>query len=130
MSERVYGLRVAALLKAVEARASKARSLARSGDHEDGKETGFTAAADLIRQHIGEPTPEERAATEVIAALPAIMQMDGNPGSPARVLRHIARECRHPASRVGFRTIAALALAGTLAGTLACDAVTEQKGGA
>jgi hypothetical protein len=54
-------------------------------------------------------------AASALALMPAVMGIDGRPGTAEAACADIARECAEKPSRVSFLTVAALAIAGALA---------------
>jgi hypothetical protein len=122
---------VAALLAAVDEDLNDAiKRLAEAEEDKNSRKAWIESArkfalihvADLIRTHLDEPAPEERAAAEVLALAPALADIGGGPGTVDEAWRDIGREAQEQRGRDGLLTIAMLAIHGALA----CDA----KGGA
>lgn len=129
------GLRVAALLAEIDdltdaaVKTANASPFAADRNRASALALAYANATTAIRQHLGEPTPTERAAAEVLAHDAS----DVIPSATPRILDEIAMEIEQAreylgfarADRAGYRIARIARLA--LAGIVYCDAA---KGGA
>lgn len=131
------GLRVAALLRAVDAEHETALRAGASADdneephdssHADGRLSAISTVRNLIRAHLGEPTPAERAAAEVLALDVSEEGIDPEGDDYAlRLVQRINAWMDSDDETIAGRRAALLECAAVaIDGILACDA----KGGA